>query len=849
MAIHHPVKARHRLRSVLHYLKVGVLLSLLLCIFLASAFFLWAATIHIPDFSLFNQRQVDQSTKIYDRTGKILLYDVHKDIKRTIVPDAEISPYIKDATIAIEDTTFYTHIGINPRAIIRAVLVNLHLRDGYAGQGGSTITQQVIKNALLTKEKTLTRKLKEWILAIKLERMMSKQDILTLYLNEAPYGGSIYGVEEAAMAFFGKHASEVTLAEAAYLAALPQAPTTYSPYGSHKDKLEERKNLILMRMRDTGKITDAEYASARVESVVFIRSEEKGIQAPHFVMFVKEELADLFGEEAISGKGLRVVTTLDVDLQTLAEETVKTYALQNEVKYNASNAALVALDPKTGHILAMAGSRDYFDPKIDGNYNIALAKRQPGSAFKPFVYALAFSKGYTPDTVVFDVPTQFSTVCDAYGNPIPPNTDVSRCYMPGNYDEAFRGPISFRNALAQSVNIPAVKALYLVGIKDAIDYAELLGVKTLTDKSRYGLTLVLGGGEVTLLDMTSAYGVFANNGKRNPYEGILRVESADGEVLREFTSAETQVIDPGVAHMISDVLSDNVARTPAFGSDSYLHFPDRQVAVKTGTTNDYRDAWIIGYTPDIAVGAWAGNNDNTPMEKKVAGFIVAPLWNTFMRGAFPKIPDSQFPRPPVIGLDTKPALRGVWEGSQTYIVDKMSGKLATDLTPDEYKEERVIASPHDILYFVNKDDPKGPQPANPNDDPQYELWETPTQNWLATHGFPSTSKISMGAPSEQDNIHTIQNAPVITFQNPTASSTTVMMDGDVFHLSFVSIFPVVRVDYTIDGTFIDSKRNYPYDLVFDPETIILDPGTHSITATAIDSVGNRGTASVSFVSQ
>jgi membrane peptidoglycan carboxypeptidase len=413
----------------------------------------------------------------------------------------------------------------------------------------------------------------------------------------------------------------------------------------------------------------------------------------------------------------------------------------------------------------------------------------------------------------------------------------------------FRGPISFRNALAQSINIPAVKALYLVGVKDAIDFAESLGVKTLEDKARYGLTLVLGGGEVTLLDMTSAYGVFANNGKRNPYEGILRVESAEGEVLREFTSAEIPVVSPDVAHMISDVLSDNVARTPAFGSDSYLYFSDRAVAVKTGTTNDYRDAWIIGYTPDIVVGAWAGNNNNSPMEKKVAGFIVAPLWNAFMRGAFPKIPDTPFPRAQSVGYDVKPALRGVWEGSQTYIIDRMSGKLATEFTPDEYKEERVIASPHEILHFVNKDDPRGPAPTNPDDDPQYQLWEVPTQNWLSTHGFPSSTRISNVIPLDQDNIHTINNAPIVVFQNPTSTAPVIMRSGDSFLLSLTSIFPVVRVDYTIDGTFIDSIKNYPYSLTFDPESIVLDPGAHSITATAFDSVGNRGVATVSFVSE
>lgn len=829
-----------------HRVKIVVLLCLLGGIFGMSAFFVWAATIRIPDFSLFNQRKIEQSTKIYDRTGKILLYDVHRDIKRTVIDWSDISPNIKNATVAIEDDQFYNHVGVEPRAIIRAILVNLRLREGYIGQGGSTITQQVIKNAMLSKEKTLTRKAKEWVLAVKLERMMAKEDILALYLNEAPYGGNIYGVEEASLAYFGKNARDVSIAEAAYLAALPQAPTTYSPYGSHKDRLEARKEYIIERMRALGMITEEEYAVAKKETVKFLPQEEEGIRAPHFVMFVKQELVDLYGEEEVENGGLRVITTLDADLQITAEKIVKKYALENTTKFNASNAALVAIDPKQGGILAMVGSRDYFDTDIDGNYNIAVARRQPGSAFKPFVYALAFEKGFTPDTVVFDVPTQFSTLCDAAGNPLPPNNDRSKCYMPTNYDGQYRGPISFRNALAQSINIPAVKALYLVGIDDAIEFAERLGVKKLTTKDRYGLTLVLGGGEVTLLDMTSAYGVFANDGKRVPYEAILRIEDSEGGIIKEFIPKTEGVLDPEIAREISDVLSDNAARAPAFGPQSYLYFPDHQVAVKTGTTNDYRDAWIVGYTPNIVVGAWAGNNDNTPMEKKVAGFIVAPLWNEFFVNTFQKIPDERFPEPSPVGLERKPALRGVWEGGQVYVIDKISGKLATPQTPPEYREERVVYEPHEILHFVDKDDPMGPAPAQPDLDPQYYLWEIPARAWLGVESVPLSTKAGT-PPTESDDVHTQEKAPRVRIISPTATTTVHADDILEIALDITNTYTITRVDYALDGIFLGSVRSTPFSLPFIPREQTAGKGEHTITATVLDEVGNKTEAAVSFL--
>jgi membrane peptidoglycan carboxypeptidase len=442
-----------------------------------------------------------------DKTGKVLLYDTGGNVRRSIVPIEEISRHIKNATIAIEDTEFYNHIGVRPTAFLRATLVNL-LSLNFS-QGGSTITQQVVKNSILTNEKLISRKMKEWVLAIKLEQMASKEEILSMYLNEIPYGGVIYGVEEASEAFFGKKSGEVTLAEAAYLAALPKAPSFYSPYGKNRDKLEERKNLVLREMLRNNFITEEEYETAKQEKVSFLEKGDQSVKAPHFVFYVLEYIKNKYGEDVVNTGGLRVITTLDYDLQSIAEKIAYDYALQNKKNFNAENSAIVATDPKTGGILTMVGSRNYFDQEIDGAFNVTTAKRQPGSTFKPFVYSQAFIKGYTPETVVFDLKTQFSTSCAADNL-----TTGNGCYSPENYDNLFRGPVTLRNALAQSLNIPSVKVLYLAGLNESIRLARDMGIESLSNKGDYGLTLVLGGGEVTPLELTGAYGVFANNGAR-----------------------------------------------------------------------------------------------------------------------------------------------------------------------------------------------------------------------------------------------------------------------------------------------------------------------------------------------
>ena len=703
------------------WLMDGFIVAVVLGFIGAGALLIFISTLNIPDLSAFDQRRVLQSTKIYDRTGEIVLYDLNQDVRRTVVPYEDISHHIKNATVAIEDDTFFTHWGVRPLSIARALIHNFQ-GGNLRGQGGSTITQQVIKNALLSREKSYIRKVKEAILALRLEQILTKEEILWYYLNESPYGGTIYGVEEASRSFFGKSASDVTLAEGAYLAAIPQAPTYFSPHGNNRAALDTRKNQVLDRMLALEFINQEEYDAAKAENVTFVGDANTGIRAPHFVMYIQSQLAERYGEDELATRGLKVVTTLDFELQMEAEKIVTEYALKNEKQFNASNAALVAIDPKNGDIITMVGSRGYFDEGIDGNFNIALAERQPGSSIKPFIYAKAFEKGYTPATTLFDVQTQFSTTC-AVDN----FTSEGGCYSPQNYDNFFRGPVSMRNALAQSLNIPAVKTLYLAGMQDAIKLARDAGLSTLTDWRRYGLTLVLGGGEVTLLDMTSGYSVFANEGVKKPTRSILRIEDNDGSILEEVPKEDPEgerVLDRDAALNISDVLSDNVARTPLYGANSLLYFSDIDVAAKTGTTNDRRDAWIIGYTPNLVVGAWAGNNDNRSMNE-ISGLIISPLWRAYMDVALKDRENESFAEPAAIPSDLNPVLR-----SNGYFVDATS--LVNDLEDNPDAGSLILAlyqNTHSILHYVNKDDPRGPYPSNPGEDSQYYLWEYGVTRW------------------------------------------------------------------------------------------------------------------------
>lgn len=798
--------------------------------FILSGFFIiWLSNLKIPDFKQFSERKVESSTKIYDRTGEILLYDVHRDIKRTIVPFEEIGGNLIKATVAIEDSEFYNHKGIRLSSILRAtVWAKL---TGKKIQGGSTITQQVIKNTMLTSEVSLARKIKEWMLALKLEQSMSKNEILALYLNEAPYGGNVYGVKEASNLFFGKEPIDLSLAESAYMAAIPNGPTYYSPYGKNVDRLEGRKNLVLSRMLDVGLINKEEYQTAKEEEVVFLPQQKSGILAPHFVFYIKDYLDKKYGKNTLEEGGLKIITSLDYNLQEKVEKIVFEKAKENEINWGGKNAAAVVIDPKNGQILAMVGSRDYFNTtEIDGNFNVATAPRQPGSSFKPIVYALAFEKGYTDETVLFDVKTEFNSSCDPAGF-----DNRSTCYHPNNWNFVFTGPVTLRNALAQSINIVAVKLLHLVGVSDSIKMAQNLGVTTLkNDPSLYGLSLVIGGGETTLLDMTSVYSVFANDGIKNEPKSILEIYDKNNNLLEEFSLNPQRVLSSNTSKLISSVLSDNEARTPAFGAYSLLRINGIDSAAKTGTTNDNKDAWTIGYTPNIAVGVWVGNNDNVPM-KKGGVAMAGPIWNAIMLEAIKGKPIERFEKPETYNQSTPSFLRGIWQNGKTYTIDIISNKLATEFTPEETRKEIFDYDVHTILHWVNKNDIFNDKKEDEIKDPLYNNWEYGVLNWWEKNknNFPILPEI----PSEYDDVHTNESLPVFNiiglenkeYNKEEEIDIKIVLENEDF---------VKKIDIFINNTYLTFLKNKPFLFNFKPVNIPDIENNNILKIIIIDNIGN-----------
>lgn len=575
------------------------------------------------------------STKIYDRSGT-LLYDIFTNQRRTPVELEAIPLYLRQATIATEDKNFYKHQGFDPTGIVRALYnIAVHRRL----QGGSTLTQQLVKNVLLSSDRTIARKIREFILAVQIERKYSKDEILRMYLNEAPYGGTAWGVEAAADTYFGKTVADITLVESAILAGFPQRPSAYSPYGADPKAYIGRTKQVLRRLREDGHITkeQEEEAGKQLAEVKFI-GKGANFKAPHFVMYVKDILEERYGAELLEQGGLKVTTTLDWELQEKAQTIVSEEIAKTETLH-ITNGAAVVLDPMTGEILAMVGSKDFDAEDYDGQYNVAVALRQPGSAIKPVNYVTALRKGYTAGTLLIDTKTEFPG-----GVGQPP-------YNPENYDGKYRGPVQVRYALGNSLNLPAVKMLALVGVKDVLKTAYDLGIKTLEpttqNLNRFGLSLTLGGGEVRLLDMTAAYSVFANGGLRVDPVAVLKVEDQKGKVLEEHKPKEgRRVLDKAEAFIISDILSDNGARLEVFGPNSALNIPGRTVAAKTGTTNDMRDNWTVGWTPNAIAGVWVGNNDNSPMKKLASGISgAAPIWRKIMLEALRDKPNVGFEVP------------------------------------------------------------------------------------------------------------------------------------------------------------------------------------------------------------
>lgn len=582
----------------------------------------------IPSTAKIGQTNYPQSTNIFDRNGE-LLYTIYTQRNQTYVPLDKIPKELQQATIAIEDKDFYNHGAVDIRGIARAVYFTVFKKQI---QGGSTLTQQLVKNSLLTPEQTLTRKAKEVVLSYAVEGIYGKDKILEMYLNQVAYGGTAWGVQAASYVYFDKPVSELTLAESAYIAALPESPSVYSPFGTHPERGKLRQLEVLKRMREQGYITAEQEKKAGAEELAFRDFRDK-ILAPHFVFYVKQVLAEKYGERMVEQGGLNVTTSLDLKIQDFAQQTVASEVAELE-NSNVTNGAAVVTNPGTGEILAMVGSRDFFDSENDGNVNVAIAKRQPGSSIKPINYATGLIKGYTASTPFVDMATCFPNVG------APP-------YCPKNYDNRFHGITNMRQSLANSYNIPAVKMLKANGLDAMIATASAMGIKSFTEPERYGLSLTLGGGEVTMLEMATAFGVFANNGYRVDLQPILKVTDSNGKVLEEYDPPSSpmfgeKAIPEGVAFIISHILQDNGARAAAFGTNSALRIKNYPVSVKTGTTNDYRDNWTIGYTPSYLTAVWVGNNDNTPMSGVVSGVTgAAPIWNTIMT----KLIDGNPPEP------------------------------------------------------------------------------------------------------------------------------------------------------------------------------------------------------------
>ncbi len=820
-----------------HPLRRKIFLTLGVCFFVFAGWVLWSAYALVRDLpspQTLSQRTVAESTKIYDRTGTVLLYEIHGEEKRTIIPISQIPDEVKQATLAAEDAQFYQHGALYWRGILRALFKNITTGD--TSQGGSTITQQLVKNSLLTNERTYTRKIKEAFLAVLVERKYTKDEILELYLNQIPYGSNAYGIAAASETFFNKKPQDLTLAEAATLAAMPKAPTYYSPYGSHKEELLARKDWILDRMTANHMVTPERIAEAKRAPISFPLPRQS-IRAPHFVMYVKEYLSQKYGDDLIERGGLKVTTTLDWRLEEEAEKAVQEGAVRNEKLVNAKNAALVAIDPKSGDILAMVGSRDYFDVANDGNVNVATRPRQPGSSFKPFVYATAFKKGYTPDTILFDVPTEFSTTCspqDAYRDDHGAGADRG-CYHPKNYDDTFRGPVTLRQAIAQSLNIPAVKLLYLVSPADAIQTAEAMGISTLGDPKRYGLSLVLGGAEVTLLDMTSAFSAFANDGILEEKTAVLKVEDNQGIILEEHHPVARPVIEPDVARAMNTVLSDNNARVPVFSPQSALYFPDRTVAAKTGTTQDYRDAWTIGYTPSLAVGVWVGNNNNEPINQGgISVMVAAPIWHRLLAFALNGTPAEEFLATHLPA--TKPIFRGIYQSGVPIKIDRVSGKLASAYTPPELIREVGTGPITTILTLVDKNNPNGDPPAHPERDPQERNWQEGIDLWLANHPLPQES-----IPLETETTHTPESSPHISFPD---IDDTKPASSPVTHITarITSGYPLREATLFVNDELADAETGpFPGDTILFQLNNPLSPGSYTIKVITYDTVGNKTT--------
>jgi len=837
-------------------------------------------SIGLPDVTDLENLTAAQSTQIFDRNDK-LLYTIHGEENREQIEYKDISPYLIDATVAIEDDLFWEHKGFDIMAIGKAVL---HSVFGIGSpRGGSTITQQYVKNTFLSAEHSYIRKAKEIILAIRLERAFDKEEILGLYLNRIPYGNNAYGCQKAAEIYFEKDCKDLDLAESAILASLPQAPSRYNPYGNYKHSallkeftekdsdiekesdleiedyvrgligkrveiypgheiyIQGRSDLVLKRMSDLNTITAEERQEAlnELQNIEFNEYRE-AINNPHFVLMVKQDLEEKYGKDVVEQGGLKVTTTIDSDLQEYAEETAAKIGESNVSRFGADNNAILSVDPRTGEILAMVGSRDYFNEEIDGNVNVVLRPRQPGSSFKPIVYARAFMNGFAPGDIIYDVPTKIGSD------------------EPQNYDGEWQGQISMRRALGQSRNIPAIKAYFLAEQQDKIiDLATEMGITTLKKSHNYGYPLALGAGEVSLGEMVTAYSVFANGGKRPELTSILKVENANGDILEEWQQKDfPEVLAPEIAFLINDVLSDK-----ANGVGPRLFINGQINAAKTGTstkenkseagTKSVRpsDAWTIGYTPSIVTGVWVGNTDGTGLSYNANGYDAAsPIFNAVMAKALQGKSAEPFPEPAGIkhiqiskatgllpGKNTPPdmivsevfpsfAVPTTVENSFYEVkIDKISGLLATEFTPKEAVETVLFQNYKPIADLFN--------------------WKQEIINYYSTHQSElesSGTSIRIGAPpTEYDNVHTAesaQNKPSITISTP--GSNSIVPKGNLtIAVDITSQNGIEKVEYYLDDEkeYVTSTDPYRGFLRISNSAEI--GSTHLIVAKVIDKLG------------
>lgn len=637
---------------------IAVFVGLLLCIIGLFFLFVWYGR-DLPTPGKLVNADLSESTRIFDRKGE-LLYDVHDQNKenRIYVRLQDVPKDLQHATVAVEDKNFYTNPGFSTISYLRVIKdIILYHRV----TGGSGLTQQLVKNVLLSSERTLPRKIKELMLSIQVDKKYTKDQILEMYLNDVPYGGNNLGVEAAAEYYFGKHVNELDVAESAFLAGMPQGPTLYSPYSGHRYYVARTQEVLTQMVRNNYiSQKQADSALTEIKNKSFSSTKATIMKAPWFTELVKEELVKKFGDQLVEAGGLQVTTTLDYAIEKKAEDIVSE-ELDKIKNYHVANGAAIVSDPKTGEILAMVGNKDFNDKSIDGNYNDAVANRQPGSSLKPVIYATAFNKGYTSATLLMDVKTDFPT-----------NDPTQPIYTPVNYDGKFRGPVQVRFALGNSLNIPAVKMLAKVGIKDVLQQGYEMGIQswqpTSDTMSHVGLSLVLGGRETSLLNEVTAYSVFANQGIRQDSLMILKVTDSHGKILYENHKTEgRKVLSPEVCFLISHILLDNNAREGAFGTSSYLVIPGKTVSVKTGTTDQKRDNWTIGYTPSYVVGVWVGNNDNTPMNQAIASGVTgaSPIWNKIMSYVLKGKPDEQPQKPEgVIALEIDSLGGGLPHGGQ-----------------------------------------------------------------------------------------------------------------------------------------------------------------------------------------